>query len=141
MERQFASGGVVIKKERGEPRVLLIKDSYGHWTWAKGHIEKGESVEAAGVREISEETGITKLQVVERLGAQQYFFTLKGKRIFKTVYVLLVKASAREKLRIQRSEIEAGRWFWPEEAVKKVEYKGQDVFLKKAIRIFRKKYC
>ena len=141
MTRQFAAGGVVIKRERARPKVLLIKDSYGRWTWAKGHIEKGESAESAAIREISEETGLKKLELVERLGKQEYFFTLKGTRIFKTVYVFLVKASAREKLCIQISEIEAGRWFWGEDAVKKVEYKGQAAFLKKALRIFERKYC
>jgi len=140
-ERQFAAGGIVIKKERGRPRVLLIKDSYGRWIWAKGHIEKKETVEKAAIREVSEETGLKELRIVERLGKQEYYFTLKGKRIFKTVYVFLIKASSREKLAIQRSEIQAARWFWPEEALEKIEYKGSRDLLKKAISVFRRKFC
>ena len=140
-KRRFSAGRVVIKTERGRPRVLLIKDSYGRWTWAKGHIEKGESVEETAIREISEETGLKKIEIVEKLGKQEYFFTLKGTRIFKTVYVFLLKASAREKLKIQTEEIEAAKWFWEKEALKKIEYKGQDVFLKKAIKIFKRRYC
>ena len=61
-ERRFSAGGVVIKKERARPKVLLIKDSYGRWTWAKGHIEKGESRKDTLVRELAEELGI---EVVE----------------------------------------------------------------------------
>jgi 8-oxo-dGTP pyrophosphatase MutT (NUDIX family) len=141
MARQFSAGGVVIKKERGRAKVLLIKDSYGKWTWAKGHIEKGESVEETAIREISEETGLKSLEVEKRLGKQEYFFQLKGECIFKTVYVFLVKSSAREKLKIQTSEIEKAQWFWPEEAIRKVEYKGQPEFIKKAVRIFENKYC
>ncbi len=141
MGMQFSAGGVVIKKERGRPKVLLIKDGYGRWTWAKGHIEKGESPEAAAVREISEETGLKSLEIVQRLGEQEYFFFLKGERIFKKVYVFLIRSSAREKLKIQTSEIENAKWFWPEEAAKKVEYKGQPEFIKKAVKIFEKKYC
>jgi len=139
--RQFSAGGVIIKKEKGQPRVLLIKDSYGHWIWPKGHIEKGETPEDAALREISEETGLKKIQIEERLGKQQYFFTLQGKRIFKTVHIFLVKANAREKLVIQTSEIEKGQWFWASDALKTIEYKGAKEFLKKGIRIFRRKYC
>lgn len=141
MERQFAAGGVIIKEEGNRPRVLLIKDSYGHWTWPKGHIEKGESPEQAAVREISEETGQSKIEVIKRLGKQEYYFTLKGKKIFKTVYIFLVKASAREKLKVQTSEIEAAKWFWPDEALNTIEYKGARAMLKKGIEAFRNKYC
>ena len=71
MERQFAAGGVVIKKDMETLRVLLIEDSYGHWTWAKGHIEDGESPEQTAVREVSEETGLADLQILEKLGKQE----------------------------------------------------------------------
>ena len=138
---QFSAGGVVIKKERGKPRILLIKDGYGRWTWAKGHIEKGESPEKAALREISEETGLKKLEIIERLGQQKYFFQLKNERIFKTVYVFLIKSSAREKLRIQEEEVQDAGWYWPQEAAKKIEYKGQSDFLKKAVKVFERKFC
>jgi deoxyribose-phosphate aldolase len=141
MGMSFSAGGVVIKKERGKPKVLLIKDGYGRWTWAKGHIEKGESPEKAAIREISEETGLKKLELIERLGKQEYFFQLKGERIFKTVYVFLIKASAREKLCIQREEVADAAWYWPEEAAQKIEYKGQPEYVKKAVKIFKRKFC
>ena len=141
IERQFSAGGVVIKKERKEVKVLLIKDSYGHWIWPKGHIEKGESAEEAAIREISEETGLKTLEIVKKLGKQEYYFTLKGKKIFKTVMVFLLKANAREKLKIQAEEIEDARWFSAEKALKTIEYKGSRAHLKKAITIFKREYC
>jgi 8-oxo-dGTP pyrophosphatase MutT (NUDIX family) len=141
MIRQFAAGGVVIKTERGKPRILLIKDSYGRWTWAKGHIEKGEKPEEAALREITEETGQAKIEIVDLLGKQEYYFVLKGKKIFKTVYVYLVKAASREKIKVQTIEIEKAEWFWPKEAIKKVDYKGTSQFIKKGLKIFKKKYC
>ena len=141
IERQFSAGGVVIKKERKEVKVLLIKDSYGHWIWPKGHIEKGESDEEAAIREISEETGLKTLEIVKKLGKQEYYFTLKGKKIFKTVTVFLLKANAREKLKIQAEEIEDARWFSAEKALETIEYEGSRTHLKKAISAFRKAYC
>ncbi|MFH1879090.1 MAG: NUDIX domain-containing protein [Candidatus Omnitrophota bacterium] len=136
VKRQSASGGVVIKIERGSPKVLLIRDSYGHWTWPKGHIEKGETPEEAALREIREETGQKNTRILEELGRQKYRFTLKGAVISKTVYIYLVKASAREKLRIQASEIETGKWFRPEEAVRRIEYEGSVELLKKGLKRF-----
>ena len=139
MVRQFAAGGVVIKRGEKGAEVLLIKDSYGHWIWPKGHIEKGETPEDAAIREISEETGLKKLEVLKEIGKQKYWFTLKGERIFKTVYVFLLEASAGEKLKIQVSEIQDGQWFTPEEALKKIEYEGSRAILDKCIKAFAKK--
>ena len=136
VERQFAAGGVVMKREKDGSKVLLIKDSYGHWIWAKGHIEKKESPEETAIREVSEETGLKDLRIAEKLGKQEYWFTLKGKKIFKTVYVFLIEAGD-DKLDIQTSEIQTGEWFSPEEALNKIEYEGSRAFLQKAIDSFR----
>lgn len=139
-ENRYGAGGVVMKEEKGCARVLLIRDSYGHWTWAKGHIEKGETPAETAVREISEETGLKKLEVIEELGKQEYYFMLNGKRIFKTVHIFLVRAFDGEPLTAQRSEIMEARWFSPEEALGKIEYKGSHDLLAKGIDIFREKY-
>lgn len=141
MIKQFAAGGVVIKKERARPRVLLIKDSYGRWTWPKGHIEKGEFPQSAALREIKEETGQKNIEIVKELGKQEYYFTFKGEIIFKTVHVFLIKASGREKIIVQTSEIQKAKWFWPEKAVEKIEYKGSRALLRKGIQIFEKRFC
>jgi len=138
-ERQFAAGGVVIKKEEEKIHVLLVKDSYGHWTWPKGHIEKGETAEKAAMREISEETGLEETCIVEKLGEQEYYFTLKGKKIFKTVYIFLLEADPHEKLIVQKAEIREARWFPPEEALETIEYKGSKALLEKGIRTFKEK--
>ncbi len=127
-----------MRKTGRKAEVLLIKDSYGRWTWAKGHIERGETPEEAAVREISEETGLKELKILEELGKQEYFFTLKGEKIFKTVHVFLVQASGDEKLDIQTSEIQDGKWYGPEEALEKIEYKDSAPLLEKGIEIFLK---
>ncbi len=138
MERQFSAGGIVIKTEEGRSWVLLIKDSYGHWIWPKGHIEQGETPEETAIREVSEETGLKSLQIVERIGKQEYGFFLEGKHIFKTVCVFLIKAEPREEISVQKSEIAEGCWFSPEEALKTIEYEGSRNLLKKAIDLWNK---
>ncbi|MEA3489994.1 MAG: NUDIX domain-containing protein [Candidatus Omnitrophota bacterium] len=139
VEKQFAAGGIVMKKEGESLKVLLIRDSYGHWIWPKGHIENRETPGQTAVREISEETGLKDLEIIEELGRQRYYFTLEGKKIFKTVHVFLVKAVPGEEFEVQTSEIDRAEWFSPEEALEAIEYEGSRVILEKGIRIFRKK--
>ncbi|MDP8299677.1 MAG: NUDIX domain-containing protein [Candidatus Tantalella remota] len=139
MEDQIAAGGVVVKKEDDRLSVLLIKDSYGHWTWPKGHAEAGETPVETAVREISEETGLTRLSVLEELGTQEYYFTLNDKKIFKTVHIFLVEASGDEELVIQTSEILEGEWFSPEVALETIEYEGSRGLLEKGINTYRER--
>lgn len=119
----------------GKFSVLLIKDSYGHWTWPKGNIDKDESPEAAALREIREETGIGDAIILEKIGETTYHYKLHDILRFKTVYIYLCE-TAQEKLQIQASEIREGRWCTPEEALGKIEYKGSKKLLKKALERF-----
>jgi len=125
-----------MRTKGGEPQVLLIKDSYGRWIWPKGHIEEGEEPEDAARREVSEETGLKELKILDEIGRQEYWFALKGERIFKTVYVFLIEASANEKLHIQVEEIRDGRWFSPEDALDTIEYEGSRDLLDIGIKLF-----
>ncbi len=138
-KREFSAGGIVVKKEGEKPKVLLIKDGYGRWTWPKGNIEKKESSENAALRETREETGLKRLQIVEKLAKINYFYRLHGDLIFKTVYLFLVEAKGKEPFKIQTSEIRDAKWFTPEAALKAVAYKGSKEILKKAIKKARER--
>jgi 8-oxo-dGTP pyrophosphatase MutT (NUDIX family) len=136
VKRHFAAGGVIIKREGSLLKVLLIKDSYGHWTWPKGHVEEGETPEETALREIFEETGLKQIKILSLLGKQEYYYTLAGEEIFKTVHIFLVEETADEPLNIQTQEIEEGRWFAPEEALDTIEYKGSRDLLEKGLNIY-----
>jgi 8-oxo-dGTP pyrophosphatase MutT (NUDIX family) len=57
----------------GEREYLLVEAgrSRGEWVLPKGHIEPGESPEAAAVREVQEEAGVCA-EVVARAGEIEY---------------------------------------------------------------------
>lgn len=62
-----AAGGVLL--ERGA--VLLVLDRLGRWSLPKGHVEPGESPEAAAVREVGEETGV-QVEALDLVGVVTY---------------------------------------------------------------------
>lgn len=57
----------------GEREYLLVeaRRSRGVWVLPKGHIEPGESPEAAAVREVQEEAGV-RAAIVARAGESEY---------------------------------------------------------------------
>lgn len=135
-QREFSSGGVVIKKVGSYFKILLIKDGYGHWTWPKGNIEKTETSQVAAIREIGEEVGLKNITLIDKITEIKYFYRLKEKLIFKTVYIYLFEATGNERIRILKSEIEDAKWLLPKEALERIEYKGAKEVLKKAIDRF-----
>jgi len=63
-----SAGGVVLDA-RG--RVLLVSQHGTSWSLPKGHIEAGEDALAAARREIYEESGVSRLELVGELGSYQ----------------------------------------------------------------------
>jgi bis(5'-nucleosidyl)-tetraphosphatase len=67
------AGGVVARTVDGQCEYLLVeaRRSRGEWVLPKGHIEPGETPEAAAVREVQEESGV-RAEVVARAGESEY---------------------------------------------------------------------
>lgn len=62
----LAAGGVVTRERDGRIEVLAVhRPRYDDWSLPKGKLETGESDEAAALREVEEETGVTAALVGE----------------------------------------------------------------------------
>lgn len=137
-EREISAGGVVFRRENKKVKYLLIKDSYGRWSFPKGNIEPSESVKEAALREISEETGLKKIKYKDRIDTIKYFYTLDGKFIFKIVIFVLVEVKD-SKLFPQKEEISEAKWFTKEEVKKRLNYKNTIPVFLKAVELVESK--
>ncbi|MFA6636950.1 MAG: NUDIX hydrolase [Candidatus Omnitrophota bacterium] len=136
---QVSAGGIVFKRTPDGIKVLLIKDRFGYWTWPKGHLEEGERLQDAAVREIREETGISDPDVMEEIGVQKYSFPSGDENISKIVHIFLMRYTGNESLTPQLDEISSAEWFSPEEAMDKIGYENSQNILERAIVTFSKK--
>lgn len=92
---ETSAGGLVVTSLASGPAVAVIarRNRAGRLEWClpKGHLEGDETPEQAAVREIAEETGI-RGRLVTQIGTIDYWFTVEGRHIHKTVHHYLLEA-------------------------------------------------
>ncbi|SRR3989338_8603354 len=141
MPKEKSAGAVIFRIENGKPYYLILRYHSGHWEFAKGHIEEGESNEETVKREIEEETGIKEIKIIHGFKEYvKYFFKasygLKGEEkkkapwIFKLVVFYLAQTKETE-VKISEEHKDFA-WLPYENALKKLTYKNAKEILKKA---------
>jgi 8-oxo-dGTP pyrophosphatase MutT (NUDIX family) len=111
-EEEHSAGGVVYRRAASGWEVLLVeRQRYHDWSLPKGHLEPGETHEAAALREIEEETGIQG-RIVAPLGTLRYPITGRsGRPTTKVITHFLV--AARDPTAVpapQPGEVDAVLW-------------------------------
>jgi 8-oxo-dGTP pyrophosphatase MutT (NUDIX family) len=135
---QVSAGGVVFRREKDKILFFLLGfKERGVWCLPKGIIEKGESELEAAKREVTEETGIKNLKLINKIGSINYQFWFKRKRIDKTVHFYLFETDQVE-TKIGEEHDTYG-WFTFNEALKALSYPSEKEVLKKAYEAISKK--
>ena len=77
-----AAGGVVFNDEG---KLLMIYRN-NKWDLPKGKIEDGEQTDAAALREVMEECGLTQLELKKQLSITYHTYALSKQKILKRTY-------------------------------------------------------
>ena len=112
------AGGVVVRHTPyGQPEVLLIhRAGRDDWTFPKGKLEPGESLQACALREVEEETGLCCL-LEEELASTSHV-DRKGR--LKVVRYWLMRPIAGDAE--ARDEVDMVRWLSPQRARRLLTY-------------------
>lgn len=111
-------------------RFLLIHQTTGHWAFPKGHPEKGESPLQSARRELFEETGIRKVQIVNDYSyTQHYLFEKQGVTVKKdvTFFIGLVEDKS---VTVKEDEVQDFKWCNYTDALKRLTYEDSKELLR-----------
>jgi 8-oxo-dGTP pyrophosphatase MutT (NUDIX family) len=110
-----ASGGLV----QNEEKKMLMIFRRGKWDLPKGKIDDGETLEQCAVREVEEETGLTKIELLSPLLTTYHTYHEGSKFILKESYWYNMKVSGKQNLQPQTEEdILEIKWVTTKEAEK-----------------------
>jgi 8-oxo-dGTP pyrophosphatase MutT (NUDIX family) len=129
-----SAGAIILREIEGELKIALAHHQRTDKSWVlpKGHVEEGESIEEAALREIHEETGLDNVQLIKHLGS---FIreSIKSNEdvVQKTIHFFLAYA-LNNKQSPGPTDIlftEVG-WFRPEIAIELVPYESDQAFMR-----------
>jgi 8-oxo-dGTP pyrophosphatase MutT (NUDIX family) len=118
-----SSGGVVFRRVNGgRLTFLLIRDPYQNWGLPKGHIEGVETACEAALREVREETGLDRLDVVDELPTIDWYYRDRGRLIHKFCHFYLLESCSGDPVPQLEEGITACLWCHFPEAVETLTY-------------------
>jgi ADP-ribose pyrophosphatase YjhB (NUDIX family) len=128
-----SAGGVVVSGGEGDYDVALVTPNHRRvWCLPKGTLEAGESAEAAAVREVREETGLSA-EIIEKIDDISYWFYTPGRaRVHKVVHFYLMRCLGGD-TRQHDQEIAEARLFPLLDAPDLLAYRGERSVVEKAI--------
>lgn len=122
MARERSYGAVVFRRD-GDLQYLILQYGAGHWDLVKGHGERGESEKETVLRELEEETGITRATFIPGFReAVHYFFQRRRTTVYKEVIYYLVETPEEEVL-LSEEHIDY-RWLPLEEALQAITFEN-----------------
>lgn len=139
MKRDQSIGVIVYYQFPRSIKYLLIKHRKGHWSFPKGHADKGETKIETAFRELKEETGISKVQLLKKkltIEEKYKFTSSKGVKILKKVNYFIAEAKSK-KVKIDEDEIINYKWCTYKAGLEKITFEESKSVLKKADKIIR----
>jgi 8-oxo-dGTP pyrophosphatase MutT (NUDIX family) len=123
MDEIVAAGGLVIdSRDSSAPRILLVhRPKYDDWSFPKGKLDLGETIEAAALREVEEETGL-QCRIIRQLPSVRYQYRSRAGDVRpKVVHYFLMEATSGQ-IAVNMYEIDEARWCDVSDALRRLRY-------------------
>ena len=136
-----SAGGVIAI---GEWVLVLRRPSRNEVRLPKGHVEEGESLEEAALREAAEETGYAELEIVASLGQQVVEYDLKDEHVIRQEHCFLMRIGEPRDAGERRGRQGLGEkqftpdWLSWEEATAQLSYEAEREWLRRAWEVQQK---
>lgn len=130
---------VVYKKKDSKVQFLLLKrydkdKGETQYRLIKGGVKAFETTESASVREVTEESGLTRLEIRKLINQYSY----QAGEVRHDVDVYLIENTEVEEIKTDSSEeggfdIKAAEWLDPEVTIKKLNFEQEKDNVRKAL--------
>lgn len=128
MNKVISAGGIVVRNNPNKQILLTIFTHIKGLGFPKGHVEEGETFEQAAIREVTEETGLTELKIVKKLGVYSKIATERdGTFVEKDIHMYLMET---DKPDFHQEAEEKYDWLNLDEAVSQMAVDEDREFLK-----------
>jgi len=139
MSREISAGIIIYRKTSEGIKYLLLYHGGNYWNFPKGKLEQSERGMDAAFREVKEETGLGKNDLILKdqfRVTNKFFFFRDKRRIFKVVIFYLAQSKKRE-VTISQEHNGYG-WFVYRQGVKMLKDKSVQDILSKANNLLTK---
>lgn len=122
-------------------RVLVLRwPSRDEVRLPKGHVEPGETVQQAALREVAEETGYVDLRIMADLGVQQVAFEDPERRVARSErYFLMVPRDDPEGPRRRGEDKFDPQWLPWDEALDALTFEAEREWVRRARHVILKR--
>lgn len=134
---EYSAGGVVFTESEGVIKYVIITSYRGFVGFPKGHIESGETEEAAAVREILEEVGL-RVELLPGFRVEDEYPLPNKPDTIKRVVYFVARYDGVQSIRYQKEELSGAALMTYEEAMVAFRHKTQRQILRSADEFVRK---
>lgn len=126
--KEKSCGSIIFKYDEGKLLFLVIKQTLGHFSFPKGHVEESESEKDTALREVKEETGFD----ISFVGDFREVITYCPKPMVLKDVVFFLGNVIDGVMTPQEDEVSLIEWLSYEDALNIVTYDDDKNVLKKA---------
>ncbi len=140
LPKEELGGAIVFRQNGSSPLVALVHDVFGYWTFSKGHLEAGEDLATGTEREIREELGVVHLQLLEKIGENEYIASDPETGPTRRHVTYYIAETSDEELKLESSGgLDDARWFEVDEVKDLKMYDDIKPILQHAIDTYSKR--